>query len=445
MSSLSKSAIYTLLTQVPTQVFGIIAGIFITRILGSEGRGLYAIFYADIALFATILGFSINTSIVHFSANGKLSESKILGLSSIFSVVTLFLCIIVLAIWINLPFADLLFPKDYDHSFYIVWFILLLIVNQINSVYSSIFQGAKKFNVVNKVSLINSILNLLTFGIAYLIHLSGVYHFFILEVLFLGLFVMVSNFIVWHLNYIKLFGYTIDLSIKWKQDILPFFKFSGIGHLSNVINFFNYRLVLWVIAYYLDNKQIGIFSLGAGLAQLLTFVSSPLAQVLMPYLSGDTPQKRITIFGRFARIHFTGLIFISLLGVLIAPFAIPFLYGEEFRHSAHIFQLMIVGILLSCQTNLIATFFVSSNKIILNLIATIIGFLLTFLFNFYLVKSFGINGAAIAQSITYIGIFLFVYIALIKFSDLRLINIFIITKEDLKYARERFVKKAGNY
>ncbi|HIP31151.1 MAG TPA: hypothetical protein EYG86_00170, partial [Crocinitomicaceae bacterium] len=68
MNSFSKSAVYTFLTQIPTQLFGIISGIFITRMLGPEGKGIYAIFYADISLFITILGFSINTAIIHYLA-----------------------------------------------------------------------------------------------------------------------------------------------------------------------------------------------------------------------------------------------------------------------------------------------------------------------------------------------------------------------------------------
>ena len=54
-NGLSKSIQYTIFTQIPTQIFGIIAGIFITRLLGPEGRGVYAIFYADVALFSTLL------------------------------------------------------------------------------------------------------------------------------------------------------------------------------------------------------------------------------------------------------------------------------------------------------------------------------------------------------------------------------------------------------
>ena len=76
MKSISKSAIYTILTQIPAQIFGVIAGVFITRILGPEGRGVYALFFADISLLSTILGFSVGTAITFYIANKKIAREK---------------------------------------------------------------------------------------------------------------------------------------------------------------------------------------------------------------------------------------------------------------------------------------------------------------------------------------------------------------------------------
>jgi O-antigen/teichoic acid export membrane protein len=89
--SVSKNAKYSILTQIPTQIFGIISGIFITRILGAEGRGLYAIYYADISLFTTLLDFSIITALIYFTASKKITESKIIGIASVFSILTVLL------------------------------------------------------------------------------------------------------------------------------------------------------------------------------------------------------------------------------------------------------------------------------------------------------------------------------------------------------------------
>lgn len=442
MSSFSKSAIFTFLTQIPTQLFGIIAGIFITRVLGAEGRGLYAIFYADISLFTTILGFSINTAIIQYTASKRISFEKLLGLSVLFSFATIILSMLILLIWLNLPISELLFPKNYTSWHYIIWFILFLTISQINTLYSSFLQGARKFNVVNRVSLVNSIFNLLLFGIAYILHVYNIHKIYIFEILIIGLIVIILNTLQWHYHYKKVFHYKFSLKLKWKKDIKEFFNFSGLGHLSNIVNFFNYRLVLWIIAYYMDNAQVGIFSLAAGLAQLLNFVSTPLSQVLMPFLSAENAENRKILFMRFSRIHFSTLLLLSFFSITLAPIFIPILYGEEFNEAVIAFEIMIFGIILSCQTRIFASYFIAENMVHINLYATLIGFGLTFFFNFILIQYYGINGASFAQTITYFGIFMFVFIALIKFAKIKTYNLFIINLEDINYARSKFKRKS---
>jgi len=443
MSSFSRSATYTFLTQIPTQIFGIISGIFITRMLGPEGKGVYAIFYADISLFITILGFSINTAIIHFLASKKLTEAKLLGISVYFSLLTIGLSLIVLFIWINLPIAELLFPSNHITWQYILWFCLFLTVTQINTVYSSFFQGARRFDIVNRVLFINSIFNLTLYGIAYLLNHFEVIDIGLYEVLLIALAVLLMNSFHWHKHYRKIFSYKFSLILKWKKDIKVFFDFMGVGHLSIIINFFNYRMVLWILAYYMDNEQVGIFSVAVGLSQLLYFISTPLSQVLMPFLSAEGEEKRKLMFSRFARIHFTVVLLLAGASLIIAPIFIPLLYGIEFESAVVAFEIIIFGILLSCQTKIFASYFVAIHKMKLNLYATIIGFLLTFIFNFTLIKTYGINGASLAQTITYTGIFLFVFLALVTFVKVGTWNLFIINKEDIIYAREKFKRKSN--
>lgn len=441
-NGLSKSIQYTIFTQIPTQLFGIIAGIFITRLLGPEGRGVYAIFYADVALFSTLLSFSINTAIIHFFANKEFTLPKILSISLLFTLITIVLSISVLAIWLNLPIADLLFPSGYIDTKYVLWFILFLAFTQLNSIFSSIFQGAKQFKIVNKVLIINSILNLGLFGIAYILDAFNYIQIGLYEVLLIGLVIVAINIFQWHRHFKKNFSYKLDKSIKWKKDIKKFFYFSGLGHLSIIINFFNYRLVLWIVAYYLDNKQLGIFALGAGLSQLLTFISTPLSQVLLPYLSSDSKEGRLKTFQQYSRIHFTVLIVLGVLALVIFVPLIPFVYGPEFAESKTVFQLIIIGIIMSCQTKILANYFISSNKIIYNFYATAIGFCASFVFNIILVKSHGIYGAAIAQSITYSTIFLVVFLALVRFTKWKSWNVFIVNKEDIQIIKSKFFTKA---
>lgn len=438
MSSTSKSALYTFLVQIPTQLFGIIAGIFITRMIGAEGRGLYAIFHADIGLFTTLLGFSISTTITYYIANKKLSEEKVLGITFLFSAITVVGSILILLFWINLPFADILFPSENITLPFVLLFILYIIMNQVNTVYSAYFQGVKKFNVINRVMLVNSIMNVGIYGLAFIVDYLELYSVGLYDILMIGLIIIILNCLQWHFHYSKEHKYLLTLKLKWKQDIKPFFTFMGLGHLSGIINFFNYRLVLWILVYYLDNEQVGYFSLAFGLTQMLTFISNPLSQVLFPVLCSEEPEKRQSTFVIFSRAHFTILLLMALVGMIIAPFLIPILYGNEFYQSTIPFQIIILPTLFSCQTRIFTTYLFAESRVATILWATITGFLCTVIFNFLLIKSFGIEGAAFASSISFIGIFLFIYLALLKIGTIPSKNLFILTPENVKNAKEQF-------
>lgn len=441
--SVSKNATYSVLTQIPTQIFGIISGIFITRILGAEGRGLYAIYYADISLFTTLLDFSIITALIYFSASKKITEPKIIGIASVFSILTVLLTALILVIWLNTPYSSLLFPKMIIKWQFILLFFIFIVISQINTIYSGLFQGIQKFNIVNKVLFFNSVSNLSLFGLAYFLHVFGYFKIDFFIVLCIGLFVILINCIQWHNHFRKHFSYTVDLNLNWKTEIKPFFQFMGLGHISNIINFFNYRLVLWILAYKLTDKDVGIFSLAAGLTQMLYFISTPLSQVLMPFLSSEEHERKKQQFQKFARVHFTLVLILGAAGAIMSPLLIPILYGSEFNDAAILFEIMLIGILLSCQTKIFASYLLSDGRVVLNLYATIIGFLLTLSFNFTLIDAYGLWGAAVAQTLSLFGIFLFVYVAIYTFAKIGTTNLFIVNFNDIRYVWSKFKRKSG--
>lgn len=442
MSNLTRSSIFTFLTQIPTQLFGIIAGIFITRILGPEGRGIYALFYADAALFSTLLGFSISTAIIQFKASERLNEGKLIGISIFFSLITICLSLVLLVIWIYSPLSHLFLPQEYITLPYLLLFFVFLTLTQVNTVYSSYFQGARRFDIVNRVLLINSILNVSACGALFFFKELYGSSITLQHILLTAVIVLLLNTLQWHYYFLKIKSAKAVLSFTWRHDIKPFMKFMGIGHLSNVINFFNYRLVLWIIAIYLNNYQLGLFALASGLTQLLGFISTPLSQVLMPYLSSNEKAERNRLFVGFARVHFIILLGLSIFVAAVAPLIIPVLYGSEFYASISPFLILLIGAIFAGQTRIFASLLIANNQIKYNLYATIIGFGLTFMANYYLVSWYGIIGAAWAQSITYTGIFLSVYIAIITFTTVTTKNLFLPTKTDVNNAWKRLRRKS---
>jgi O-antigen/teichoic acid export membrane protein len=330
MGSIQRNVTYSILVQVPTQIFGIIVGIFITRMLGPAGKGLYAIFYADVTLFVTLLDFSIINSIIYFSASKKTDHAKLMAISLIFIFITLISSLTVVLGWIQTPFARFLFSVENFTWQYVGFFLLFLIISHVNTIYPAFFKGAKNFKIVNRVLLLNSIFTLLLYAGAFILHLQQIISVGLNEVLIIGLIILFINTFFWHIYFRKHFKYAFDFKLKWEQDIKPFFRFMGFGHLATIIGFLNYRLVLYLLAYFLDEEEVGYFTIASGVGQMLYFITTPLSQVLMPYLSAETDTNRLNVFQRFARMHFALMTAMVLIAILILPYVIPLVYGSKF-------------------------------------------------------------------------------------------------------------------
>lgn len=78
---LGRNLINSVLTQIPVFILGIISGVFSTRILGEEVKGVFSLFQANYLLFLLIFSFGIQTGIVYFISSKKYTEQVVAGIS----------------------------------------------------------------------------------------------------------------------------------------------------------------------------------------------------------------------------------------------------------------------------------------------------------------------------------------------------------------------------
>lgn len=442
MSNLSRNIFFTFITQFPTQFLGIIAGIFITRMLGPDGRGAYAIFLADVDLCVTIFGFSIGNAIIYYFASGKIYKSKIYGISLVIIFFATILFVIVTLIVLYIGFGAYFFPKDHITFLMIIWFVAATFITLLSNVFNGIFQGYREFNVVNKVAISNSVFNILIFGAVFIYHKITHSVISVEHVLILTLVALFMNMGLWYYNLNKYHKRLKPvLKVSFKEEILPLLKFLGIGHLSNIINFLNYRFSLWIIAIYLSAAEVGYFGLASGIAGMLNLIATPISSVLMPYLSKEVGKKRRKIFAQYSRLNFTIILFAGTIGFFIAPVVIPFVYGKEFIPAILIFQISLVGTLFTAQNKIMGIFNISDNMQKINLYATIIGLFLTVITSFILIPNYGLIGATICNLITYLCMFIFLYINFTLRDNSIFSNIFIVNKSDKKSIQAIYERK----
>ena len=81
MRGLTGNILRTFSTQVPSIIISIVSGIFLTRLLGAEGKGVYAIFFANMEIMVMIFAMGCDMGIIYYGANKKISQEKLQAIS----------------------------------------------------------------------------------------------------------------------------------------------------------------------------------------------------------------------------------------------------------------------------------------------------------------------------------------------------------------------------
>lgn len=409
--SLSRNIFYTFLTQIPVQLFGIVSGILMARMLGPEGKGAYAIYHANAMLLVTFFSFSINTALTYFLSSGKIDAKKQIGLSiliTVFGSVFSFICITLFA---TAYFKDLMIPSSFAGQTYYIWMGVYTFLSLAIASITGIFQGFKKFSVVNRVAIQNSILSLGSFVILFSLSKAEILNADLPKVLWILSIVAFINLLQFLFSYFKHIGLLPDFSFSYKVDIKPILVFLLPAHLSIIINFFNYRLTLWFLNYHLDEITIGLFALAANLGSFFTMVATPISNVMMPYLASENINLRNDIFSRYSRLNFSIIIFGAVVAFFLADYILPFVYGEDFAKSSQYFKLMLPGIIAGCQTKIFASYIIAHGKQKYNLLATVAGFTFSLGLCFILIPTYGGAGAAWVTNATNFALLIVVFLS----------------------------------
>lgn len=431
---LSKHLISSVLTQVPVFILGVLSGVFSTRILGEEGKGVFSLFQANSQLFVLVFSLGIQTGVVYFISSKKIEERVVIGMAlSVFGICSLILIgILILSSLIDA--GTYFLPEGYSSPAYMMALFLLFLLSFLNSIFGAIFQAHSKFSTINFIALSNSILNVFAF--------TGLFFMFDSKlqtseerfniILVITLSVLLINSFLWLFHYNKQIALKPNFNFEFKNQFRTFISYNTSIYIGMFINFFNYRLDLWIVNHYLNNNELSYYSLAANINQIILFLAVTIASVMLPNLSGKTEEERAETFIKVSRLCFSLFFFITLTGYFLSSWIIPFMYGNEFESTVMPFQIILPGMLFSCITQVFSIFIVSSNRNIFNITACSAGLVFTLVLDLLLIPRIGIGGAAIATTLSYFVIFVITYIFVIIHIKKRTFNLFVPLRGDVR-------------
>lgn len=426
MKNLTGNILRTFSTQVPSLIISIISGIFLTRLLGAEGKGVYAIFYANIEIMVMIFVMGCDLGIVYYASNKKISLNKLQGIS----VYILLISIPLTSLIIIFLDTDFLFPNGYDSMFFRLFLLGMFSLSLINSLVGAFLKASKSFKYINRIGLFNSIFNVCTYSLLFYFHSIDFIKVDVGLIFKISLIILSLNTFMWLYSFNKTLSLSPVFKLSFGKDVWPFFKYIFPVFISLVINFFNYRFDIWLVAYYKGNIELGLYVLAVNFAQFILLYSRIIGSVMMPYLSENNELQRRKYFSTYSRINFGSIIIMVIVLAGIGNWLLVLLYGEEFSGSSMPFSILLIGMVFTAMSQLFSIMLFSKGKNNIALIANSIGLFFTIILDIVLIPEYGINGAAAATSLSYFFLFAFLLYNLLVKEKFKLGELFAVRKND---------------
>jgi O-antigen/teichoic acid export membrane protein len=174
------------------------------------------------------------------------------------------------------------------------------------------------------------------------------------------------------------------------------------SYFQNLMGHLAYRLDIYLVALFLDPRDVAFYSIAVSIAELAWYVPNSVGIVLFPKLSNEVEERIHPLTAEVCR-HTFAITLLATVGVTIAGIiGIPLLYGAEYRPA--IFPLLALGpgIVVMSLYKVLTRNFSSRNRQQVSVITALIGLALNVVLNVLLIPRLGTIGAALASSCAYV-------------------------------------------
>lgn len=186
-----------------------------------------------------------------------------------------------------------------------------------------------------------------------------------------------------------------------KSLIKPIMKLSMPIVLLSLLGVFMLNVDTIMLGWFRSAKEIGYYSAGQKIIQLLYMIPAIIASAIFPVLSriAEQKEKASFIMERAISAIYGFAIPLVIGGIILAEPIINFLYGNEYMPGVQTFRILLITILIIFPQSLLLNMIIANNK--QNKMGIYVGIASAgnIIFNYLLIPKFGIAGAAMATVI----------------------------------------------
>lgn len=199
-----------------------------------------------------------------------------------------------------------------------------------------------------------------------------------------------------------------DLKIRlvpvWDRSLIHLLLARGVRFaIALFVLLLNYRVNILILQHFVSKADLGQFSLGVRMAELLWLIPGAIGMVLFSHSAGASDGRAFS--ARCAQVMRLALVSCSLgAGILawIAPHFVRIVFGPEYLPSVPVMRLMLPGCVAAVIYKILHADLAGKGRPLAGIWAFIAALFTNVVLNLVLVPSQGVIGSAIASSIGYL-------------------------------------------
>ena len=387
----------TFLVRVAALFLSVANAAIVARWLGPEGKGMLALALLLPGMLGLFLNCGIDVANVYFAGSGRLKVSVLTANSVGFALLATILGFGVVVGLASAGWLETIVPGVP------VWVLLISMLGfptgLLTGFFSTILQGLQRIVTLNLVSLLQSILLVI-------LTLSLVVGW---QLGLLGALIapLVSGGLSLTLLCILLRREGGVLKPRWEYSVFRATLSFGLrGHIGNMLQFFNYRLDMFILNYFLGPANVGIYVVSVKFAELLWYLPNAVGFVIFPKAAASRPED-MNLFTPRVFLITLGLTTLGGLGLtLVGRPAINLVFSSVFAPAYVPMLVLLPGVVLLGGAKVLTNEIAGRGYPHYNSVNSGLALVITVVLDLLLIPRYGVVGAALASSVAYTVVFL---------------------------------------
>jgi O-antigen/teichoic acid export membrane protein len=422
-----KDLAATLGTRVLTLVLAFLTNMLVARTLGSSGMGEYTLIMTTLGLMLLVGSVGLENANVYVAGKGRHSLAGLVANSCWVALLGAVLCGVVFWWGRERAFGTILRGVA---PFHVVIGLCALPAMLAKVCLQGVQRGRNQLAAWNGTVFAEALLLLAMLLVSLQGFRLGVYGAMVSQ---LVVAVVIALVVLWTLARASPLAWSIHLEAL--RECLPY----GLKiQVSNLLNFFNYRLSFYLLNLFLSVREVGQYSVALAFLQPVLLISTAIQYVLFPKVSlTDASQAKRWMPKLLRQMVLLMLGMFALLAVA-SHWLVMWCYGAEYAGSIRPLQVLIVGGVFLSLAAVLDSYNCGRGRPDIPLYSSGVALSLTIILGLWLIPRYGLLGAAWTSVCACAGLVVIEFIGYLRLSGNGVAESLLVRSTDIRDTLETF-------